>query len=74
MPSHFVDQQSSTLSLDTQEAALQLVVDAGTPIFTLALACTLPLVLLEVPADSAIVSRGDPDLANGNATLATYRC
>lgn len=35
---------------------------------------TVPLTLLDLPGNVAILSRSPPDTAAGNATLATYRC
>lgn len=50
-----------------------LALEASVPIFTVALQATLSLILLDVPSNVAIISRSDPDPANGSLTLATYR-
>ena len=39
-----------------------------------AIQCSIALQLLDVPNNVAILSRSPPDEANGNMTLATYRC
>jgi hypothetical protein len=50
-----------------------LSLESAVPIFTVAIQATLPLQLLDVPSNVAILSRSPPDEANGNMTLATYR-
>lgn len=47
--------------------------ESAVPIFTVALQCSIPLQLLDVPSNVAIISRSPPDEGNGNLTLATYR-
>ena len=64
-----------TRSFAFDACALQvLTLESAVPIFTVALQASLPLQLLDVPANVAILSRSPPDEANGNHTLATYRC
>jgi hypothetical protein len=62
------------LRLDGEEGCHTLSVESAVPIFTLALQCSLPLQLLDVPSNVAILSRSPPDEKAGSLTLATYRC
>eukprot|EP00955_Chlamydomonas_euryale_P027862 293850-Chlamydomonas_euryale.AAC.2 len=39
-----------------------------------AIQSSVQLQLLDVPSNIAIMSKSAPDVANGNLTLATYRC
>mmetsp|Transcript_18765 Transcript_18765/g.40356 ORF Transcript_18765/g.40356 Transcript_18765/m.40356 type:complete len:735 (+) Transcript_18765:308-2512(+) len=60
--------------LEPEEACYSLCIECAMPIFTVAIQCTIPLQLLDVSSNVAILSRSPPDEANGNMTLATYRC
>lgn len=60
--------------LEPDEACYVLSIESAMPIFTVAIQCTIPLQLLDVPSNVAILSRSPPDDSNGNMTLATYRC
>lgn len=60
--------------LDPEEACYILTLESAVPIFTVAIQSSALLQLLDVPSNVAIMSRSPPDEANGNLTLATYRC
>ncbi|GLC59925.1 hypothetical protein PLESTB_001554700 [Pleodorina starrii] len=60
--------------LEADEACYVLTIESAVPIFTVAIQCNAPLQMLDVPTNVAILSRSPPDEANGNLTLATYRC
>uniref|UniRef100_A0A383VGJ7 Bardet-Biedl syndrome 7 n=1 Tax=Tetradesmus obliquus TaxID=3088 RepID=A0A383VGJ7_TETOB len=62
------------LTLQPQDGCFVLYVEAAVSLFALALQSTVPLTLLDLPGNVAILSRSPPDTAAGNATLATYRC
>lgn len=59
--------------LEADEACYVLSIESAVPIFTVAIQCSAPLQMLDVPSNVAILSRSPPDEANGNLTLATYR-
>ncbi|KAG2424531.1 hypothetical protein HXX76_014412 [Chlamydomonas incerta] len=60
--------------LEADEACYVLTIESAVPIFTVAIQCNAALQMLDVPSNVAILSRSPPDEANGNLTLATYRC
>ncbi|GFH06075.1 uncharacterized protein HaLaN_00644, partial [Haematococcus lacustris] len=60
--------------LEPEEACYVLQLESSVPIFTVAIQADLSLQLLDVPSNVAILSNSPPDEANGNLTLATYRC
>jgi len=65
---------SDRCKLEPEEACYVLTVETAVPIFTVAIQCTIPLQLLDVQSNVAILSRSPPDEDNGSLTLATYRC
>lgn len=60
--------------LDPEEAAYKLTVEIPVPIDIVALQSQVPVDLLDVDTNAAIVSRTPPDRENGNLLLASYRC
>uniref|UniRef100_A0A7S1C5K1 Bardet-Biedl syndrome 7 protein homolog n=1 Tax=Bicosoecida sp. CB-2014 TaxID=1486930 RepID=A0A7S1C5K1_9STRA len=72
-----VEQQfkvKEAFTLDADEAAYKLNLEIPMPIDVVALQSQVPVDLLDVDTNDAIVSRTPPDRDNGNALLATYRC
>jgi hypothetical protein len=70
---HCIVASSNSASEPTMHVSQVLVLESSVPMFTVALAASVPLALLDVPSNVAILSRCAPDPENGNATLATYR-
>lgn len=60
--------------LDAEDACCILAVEASTSIFTVALQCDIPLELLDVDSNIAILSRTDTNSKSSHKLLATYRC
>lgn len=60
--------------LDPDEAAYQITVEIPMPIDIVCLQSSVPVDLLDVDSNQAIVSVSPPNMENGNTLLATYRC
>jgi Bardet-Biedl syndrome 7 protein len=57
-----------------EEACYLLSVEISMPIDVVAIQSSVPVMLLDVPSNVAVVSRSPQDGKNGNEVLATYRC
>ena len=59
--------------LDPTTACYRLTLEAPYPMFSVSVASTVPLDLLDVENDEAMCARSEPDVSSGTAALATYR-
>lgn len=59
--------------LDPDTACSRLTLEAPYPMFSVSVASTVPLDLLDVENDEAMCARSEPDVTSGMAALATYR-
>lgn len=60
--------------LNGEDSSYSLVLETPVPIFTVAVHADVPVDLMDVPNNYAILSRSPPDPENGAMCLATYRC
>lgn len=69
---HFAVNDKFTLNRD--DASYTLSIEVQLPIDNILLQCDVPIDLLDVDKNSAVVSYSACDIENGNFLLATYRC
>lgn len=61
-------------NLDAETATYKLSLECPSPIFAIGVHSNVPLDLMDVAGNAAILSRSPPDPAAGSFCLATYRC